>query len=819
MPDIVLDLKDALRGLRRDVGYTITSVCILALTIGATTTTFSIVNGVLLKPLAYRESHQLVALREVVLELAAQYPVVPVNGHHFEEWRANTRTFAALAEYLPLSANLTGAGDPVQIDLVRTSGGLFDVLQVRPALGRALREDDERRDAADVVVLGHRLWRERFGSDPSIVGRAVVLDGKPYTVVGVVAGGFQLPEAPNLNGPVQLTAKVDALVPLRLPEDLGWVGDFNHVAIGRLNAGVTTDQARADLDVIQARVSKRASDEEHATFTIRAIVLPLADAVTGGARRGLLLLLGAIGAVLLIACSNLANLSLTRTIGRLREATIKSALGASRGRLAASVVAEQLVVASAGGALGIAIAVAALRTFVITAPIDLPRIGEVTIDARVMAFAAVVTIAAALLTALLPAWRLAGSDVQSALRGGGLATTGDRASLRTRGSLLALQVALSMTLLVVTALLAVSFIRLMGIDRGFGTDRVLAVDVALPSSRYEDAAQRTAVYDRMLASVRALPGVDAVSFASSLPLTGMDWTDVVTVTGDTRPIFERPIVNYRSIAPEYFKALSIPIRRGRAFTDLDRAADRATMPAVISAATAARAWPGQDALGQQFQRGSREKPFEVVGIVPDARTTAIDAPPAMTVYVPYWFRSQAAAALVVHTTTDPVPLAAAVRRAVQQVDGEIAVGDIRPLANVVDTAFAPRRYQMMLFVAFGGAALLIAAVGIYGVTAYGVSRRRREMNIRAALGAHASQIVGLVVRQTSVPLACGVAAGAAGALAIGELVASLLFEVRARDPLVIAAVAALVGLVGVATSTVAARQGLAINPAAALREE
>src|SRR6185295_7304703 len=266
--------------------------------------------------------------------------------------------------------------------------------------------------------------------------------------------------------------------------------------------------------------------------------------------------------------------------------------------------------------------------------------------------------------------------------------------------------------------------------------------------------------------------------------------------------------------------LSIPVRRGRAFSNLDRAPDRPTLPALVSEATAARAWPGQDALGKHFQRGSREKPFEVVGIVPDARTTGIDAPPAAIVYVPYWFRSRAAAALVVRTTSsDPRSLVAAVRRAVQQVDADIAVGESRPLADLVDAAFAARRYQMMLFLACGAAALLIAAVGIYGVTAYGVSRRRREMNIRAALGARASQIVGLVVRQTSVPLACGVVAGAVGALAVGNLVASLLFEVRARDPLVIVAVAGLVGLVSVLTCVLAARQGLAINPASALREE
>ena len=819
MNHIALDLKDAFRALWRDLGYTATAVVTLALTIGATTATFSIVNGVLLKPLAYRESQQLVAIREVEVELMNRFPVLPVNGRHFEEWRSQAQAFEALAEFVPLSANLTGAGDPVQIDLVRTSGELLDVLQVRPAIGRPLRADDELRGAADVVVLGHALWRERFGADASIVGRAIVLDGSPYTVVGVLPGTFQLPEAPKLGGAVQLTAKVDALVPLRLPDDLGWAGDYNNFALGRLKRGVMIEQARADLDLVQARVSQRVSEQEHHAVTVRTSVIPLAEAVTGTARRGLLLLLGAIGAVLLIATANLANLSVTRAIGRLRDATIKTALGASRMRLVGHVLIEQMIVAALGGALGMAVAAGALRSFVLTAPIDLPRVNEVVIDTRVSAFAALLSIAAGLLTAVLPALRLSGRNVQGSLRAGGLATTGDRSSLRTRGALLALQIALSVCLLIVTALLGVSFARLMRVDRGFSADRVLAVDVALPSSRYEKAPDRVAAYDRVLAAIRVLPGVDSVSWTSRLPLKGVDWADLVTVEGDTRPFFERPIANYRFVAPEFFRALSIPIRRGRAFSDDDRAADRPTMPAVVSEATAARAWPGQDALGKRFQRGGRERPFEVVGIVPDGRMIGLDDSIPMMVYVPYWFRSRASAALVVHAAADPVSLVMSVRRALHSVDPEIAVGESRPLTDIVDASFAARRYQMTLFVVFGLVALLIAIVGVYGVTAYGVSRRRREMNIRVALGARMSQVLGLVMRQTSLPVTIGAIAGAAAALAIGGIVANQLFEVRARDPLITATVVMLVGGAGMLTCALAARQGLTIDPASALRED
>jgi predicted permease len=497
---------------------------------------------------------------------------------------------------------------------------------------------------------------------------------------------------------------------------------------------------------------------------------------------------------------------------------IKSALGASRVRLLGELLLEQLLVAGAGGILGMLVARSALQTFVRTAPIDLPRVAEVTIDARVLAFAAAMSIAAALLTALLPAWRL-GRERPVSLRATGTAITADRHSLRPRGVLLAAQVALSVALLVVTGLFAASFVRLMRVDRGFSADRVLAINVALPSSRYDAAPARIAAYDRVLRVIQALPGVESVSWASTLPLKGEDWGDLITAEGDVRPLFERPLANYRFVAPDYFRTLAIPIRRGRTFTEADRLEARPANAAIISEATAARVWPGQEALGKRFRRGGPEKPLEVVGITPDVRTVAVDSAPPLMVYVPYWYRSRAAASLIVRAAADPAAINAAVRRAIQSVDPEIAIGDSRPLQQIVDAAFAPRRYQATLFVAFGASALLIAVVGVYAVTSYGVSRRRREMNIRVALGARASQVLGLVVRQTGMPVVAGAAAGGVAAIALGGVVASQLFEVRARDPLVIAATVAFVTGMAMLTSAVAARQGLSIDPAAALREE
>jgi putative ABC transport system permease protein len=436
-----------------------------------------------------------------------------------------------------------------------------------------------------------------------------------------------------------------------------------------------------------------------------------------------------------------------------------------------------------------------------------------------MAFAALVSIFASVLIALLPAWRIAKSELQDALRASGKAATGDRAATRTRGVLLALQVGLSVTLLVVTALLSVSFIRLMNVDRGFDADRVLAVGVSMPAARYVDDRARLAAYDRLLADVHALPGVQSATTSSMVPLAGEGQVNFVRVEGDTRPMREQPTANFRLIASAYFKTMGVSVVRGRAFTDAERDPNRPA-PTLISASVAARLWPGQDAMGKRFSRGQPdEQNFEVVGIVADARTTSLEAAPPLMVYVPYWWRSRPTLTLLVRTAGDPLALMPGVRRVVRDIDPEIALGQARPLDQIVDAAFAARRYQVRLFVAFGVAALLIAMVGVYAVTAYGVSRRRREMNIRVALGAQASQVLSMIVRQASAPILAGVAAGAAGAIAIGGIVASLLFDVRARDPIVIAVVVALVAGVGVLACLLAARTSLSLNPSAALREE
>jgi putative ABC transport system permease protein len=811
---MLFDVRDVLKSLRRAPGYALTVVLTLAATIGATTAVFSIVDGVLLKPLAYRESHRLVSIREVWKQLSRNGAAFEVNEQHFGYWRAHAEAFASMAQYIALPANLTGRGEAAQIVVVRTSGSIFDVLLVPPALGRTLTPDDERADRPAVAMLTDRAWRQRFAADRAIVGKTVAIDGTPHTVVGVLPAGLRLPVRS------ELTDELDAFVPIRMAnERVGWVGDHNNDAIARLKDGVGTEQARAELDVLQRQVSVRATADAHEPVTLSSAVTPLADTIVGRARTGLLLLMAAVLAVLLIACSNLANLSLTRAISRQRESAIRSALGASRRRLVLVAALEQTLLSVAGGACGIGIAWAAVAVFVRSAAAGIPRVADVTLDGRVLAFAAVVSLATGFLVALLPAARLAGRWAQASLRSSGTAFTGDRGAMRTRASLVALQVGMSVTLLVVTALLSVSFVRLMNVDRGFEVARVLAVPVALPAVRYEAEPVRRAAYDRLIAGVRALAGVDSVTTTSSLPLTGQGQVNFVAAREDTRPRAEHPTANFRFVAPDFFRTLGLPVLRGRSFTDRERDPNRPA-PAVISNAMASRLWQDGDALGRVFSRGEPdEQPFEVVGIVGDAHTTSLEGVPPLMVYAPYWWRSRTTTTLMVRSAMAPASLLPAVRQAIARIDPDIAIGDARPLEQVADRALAPRRYQMRLFVAFGAVALLIATLGVYATTAYGVSRRRREMNIRVALGAQPAQVLRMVVREGTAPVFVGIAGGTAGAVAIGGLIASLLFDVRARDPIVIACVVAAVGLVGVMACATAARQALVLNPAAALREE
>ena len=811
MGALLFDIRDGLRSLRRDRGFAVTVVLTLGVTIGASTAAFSIVNGILLKPLPFAEPDRLVTLREIWKEFADRMPAAPVNERHFEYWRQHNQSFGAVAQYITLPANLTSGGPAAQVSVTRTSGTLFDVLKTQPAMGRALTARDDAPGAPDVVVISDSLWRQRFGGDGSILGTAITLDGAPFTVVGILPPSFRLPSGELL------LATVDAVVPLRITA--GWGGDHNNLAIGRLKDGVTIDGARAELDVLQQQAGEIATAETGSRITLASIVTPLSESVVHRARRGVVILFAAILAVLLIACSNLTNLALTRALSRRRDAALRAALGASRARLLRQAIIDHGILALAGGAAGVWIAAAALRVFVQTAPVDLPRLEEITIDGRVVAFGVLTTLVTAILVSVLPLWHAGGRDPQEALRSGSAAAGQGPAGLRARTALTAFQIAITIALLTVTTLLGVSLRRVLDVDYGFHAERVLSVPVTLPAARYADDRRRIETYDRILDAVRSLPGVRAVSSTSLLPMRGEGQVNFVIAAGTNVPRSQQPTANFRFVGPEYFASLELPVQRGRAFTLADRGEGK-PMPAVISQSMAERLWPGDDAVGKEFSRGiDGEAGFEVVGVTDDARTTAVEQRPPLMVYVPYWWRSRPALSLLVKADVDPLAMAPGIRRVIERIDSEIAVGQARPLQQLVDATLASRRYQSGLFIVFGLASLLIATLGVYAVTAYGVSRRRREMNIRVALGAATADVHRLLMRQLAKAVVPGVGFGLAGALAAGGAAASLLYEVSPREPLILAAVAASVALVAIAASILATRSSLSIDPMAALREE
>jgi predicted permease len=805
------DIRYAFRTLLRERGFASMAVLSLAVGIGANTAIFSVVNGVLLRPLPYRDPQQLFAIREVVPKLAHLYPSLPVNFSHYYEWSKHWTAAESVALLEGSSPNLTGAGEPERLKGARVSASVFRVLGVRPRLGRAFLDEEDPEGRDQVAIISDSLWKRLFSGDPAIIGRKITLNGKPNVVVGVMPPGFQSPEQNDLWIRAGLRSTTEIFQPLGYSkDDLEEVnGDYNWAAIARLRPGVSPRRALAELNVIQAETSKRIPEK----MDLQARMSSLQDDIVGQSRRGLLVLLGAVGAVLLILCVNLANLSLARAAGRARESAIRTALGASRVRLVRQTLTESLVLALAGGVLGIALAAVGVRLLIGAAPLDLPRLADVSLDGRVLGFASLISLVTGIAFGILPALRSAGAHPQEALKSGSYTTTEGRRGVRLRGTLVGVEAALSAVLLITAGLLMGSFVRLMHVDKGFNVERVLAVGVAMPPSKYTEKAQQSAFFDRLLKKTQPLPGVLSAALVSALPLQGETWIDLAAAEGDQRPMFERPMVNVRFVSPDYFRTLRIPFREGRPFDDSQR--NRKVV--VVSEGTARRLWPGQSPLGRRMLHD--ETPEEVVGVTADVRSTSLDKDPVLIIYIPYWQRPRLSAALLVRTAMDPRGIAAGVREVIHQVDADVPVPEMQTLEQVMSDSVAQRRFQMTLVMLFAAAALALAGFGIYGVVSYSVARRRTEMGIRMALGARAAALQRMVLWQGIRPVLVGLAAGIAGALETGRILGSLLFQMSPRDPLTIGVVALVLIAVSVLAALVPARRATRVDPMKALRFE
>ncbi len=807
---ILGDLRLAARTLLREPGFTIIAVIMLGLGLGATTAVFSLLNGVLLTPLPYREPERLVTVREVMPQIAHLYPSVPVNARHFVEWRKECRSIEAMAVFEPATVNLTGSGEPERLDAARVSPNMFRVLGVWPALGRDFLDEEEQDGNNSVAVLTDGFWRRRFQGDPTLVGKTVVLNGRSHTVVGILPADFRFPDRNVFELGQSVAPRTEVFVPKTFAKDEleELLGRHNYGMIARLRPDATRERAITELQAVQARIEALAGEK----VNLRVLVRPLLDTVVGKARRGLLVLMGAIGVLLLIVCVNLANLLLARGERRSRELAVRAALGAGRGTLIRHALSETVLLGTAGGLLALGIAAAGIQLLAARAPVDIPRLDEVRLDGRVIAFSGILVAVTAFLFGFLPAWRSTAGDPQEMLRSGSRGATASRAGMRLRSTLVASEVGLSTLLLLLAGLLLNSFVRLMRADKGFRAPTVLAVDIGLSGDKYRDEAARDGFYRRLFDNLGSQPGVRAVGIASALPLQGETWIDSVSLTGG-RDRGHEVAVNVRFVSTDYFRTLGIPLLAGRTLSDNDRV----RKVAIISERLAAALWPGQDAVGRKFTRGN-DQWFEVIGVAGDVRAEA-HRPPVAMMYRGYWEWMPYRTVLVARAAADPLSIAGAVRAAIRSADPGVPVPRMRTMAAVLEQGIAARRFQMLLAAAFGVMALLVAGLGIYAVVSYSVARRTSELGIRAALGARAGDLYRLILRQGMAPVAVGLLIAIAAAMAFGRVLASLLYEIGAGDPFTILAVVSVLGTVALVACLVPARRAGRTDPLEALRYE
>ena len=809
--NLLHELKYAIRNLAREPLFGALCILVLALGIGANTAIFSIVNGVLLQQLPYREPEQLVSLREIIPAVAANYPTLPVSARHFVEWKQRSTSFVSIAAHIVGTGNLTGAGEPERLQTARVSANFLDTLGVQPALGRGFVPGEDVEGQDRVVVISSGLWERRFQADPAIAGKTIMLDSVPCTIVGVLPPRFQYPSTAIFESGPMTEERPEVLRPVVFSENelRELMGQFNYPAVARLKPGVGREAARAELNIIASQLEKTAGEK----VNLQAAVFPLQESMVGRSRRGLVMLLCAVGAVLLIACVNLANVMLARAERKGREWSIRSALGASGAHLVREVLAETALIALTGGLLAITLASAGLGVLVRHVPADVPRLNQVTMDMRVLLFSLTVTLATGLLFGLGPAWRCTRSKPQEALKAGGRTATGARQGMRFRQMLVSAEVGLSAALLILAALLGISFMKVLRSDKGFRAPTVLAADVAIPLSKYREVGQRDHFYEEVLARLQSHAGIHSAAISTALPLTGETWIDSAWVPGDPRPPVERPVANVRFVSQDYLKTMGIPLLAGRTFSERDRK----RKVAILSERFAAALWPGQDPLGRFLTRGD-ERLEEVIGIAGDVRADP-DKPAVAMIYRPYWDWSPRHVTLIARAQGDPLSIASILREAIRSVDRDVPVPAMRTMQEILAESVAQRRFQMLLSLSFAVMALLLAALGIYGVVSYATARRTPEMGIRAALGAQVGQLRRMMLRQAMTPVLAGLFLGAAAALATRRFLGSMLYGVTADDPVIIAAVMALLAAVALAASWAPIRQATRADPLEVLRYE
>ncbi len=808
------DLRYSLRALSGSPGFFAIMVATLTLAIGANSAIFSVIDGVLLRKLPYPDQNRIVRF----FLTSASYPRFPINPFDFQDFRARNRLFESMAIMSRSDLQLSGAGEPQRLTGFRVSAGYFRVIGVEPARGREFSVNDERPKNERVAILSDRIWRTRFGADLNILGKTIRLDARPFTVVGVMPARMQHPG--NEYRPVPYGDTVDVWWPFTFEGDPSDRGSHYTEGIGRVKPGVTVEQASAEMNALMAQLA----NEHPGDRDWRVLVVPLYREIVGANQRMLLVLLGAVGLVLLIACANAANLLLARATGRQREMAVRAALGAARGRLIRQMLTESLLISVLGGVCGTLLAILGTQALVKLLPPTFPRAQDIHMDLGVFAFTLGIALVTGVVFGLVPALQVSRTDLQQSLRESGRSTTGGARQLRLRNWLVIAEVSLACVLLIGAGLMLRSFVNLMRSDPGFRPEHVLTAAISLPDETYRTEETKLRFYQQLSAKLESMPGVRASGLGTDLPWTGYDdnmggWQ----IEGKKPPPQAEFHARYHAAGVGYFQALGIPLLHGRFFTGADLKDARKVL--IINREMAERYWPGEDVIGKRinfYNDHPSEKDWTtVVGVVGDVK----DTPEKSAAEPAFWWPLQQtpnffpSILITVRAESNPAFLASEVRNAVRDVDPTLALAEVRFMDQIADASVSTPRFTLFLVGLFAALAITLAAIGTYGVISYSVNQRTQEFGMRVALGAKPADVLLLVLRQGLRLVAAGVVIGAVSALALARILRGLLYEVSAYDPLTFSIVPVLALLIAILACYLPARRATQADPVVALRSE
>jgi len=814
MESLLKDIRYGIRSLVKRRGFTAIAVITLAIGIGANTAIFSVVNAVLLRPLPFHHAEELVTLWE--RNPKQGYEQNPPAAGNYVDWRDQNRVFAQMAIYAPSRKfNLSLGDQPERINGAAVSTSLFELLGVRPVQGRTFSSEEERPGNDQVALISYNLWQRHFAADSNTLGRAITLDGKTYTIVGVMPDGFQFPGGSGTVLRIFTPEAAELWVPLALDADtLTQRSSHSLNVIGRLKPGITVGQATAEMDAIQQRL-----EQQYPTFFVgsNVKVVPLSEQIVGTARRPLLVLWVAVAFVLLISCANVANLLLSRSSTRRKEFALRTALGAGRIRIIRQLLTESLLLSIAGGIAGTLLAAWGVQVLSAIVPPDFPRRGEIAIDVWVLGFTLLISVLTGIIFGLAPAIQSSKLDLVDALKAGGRGPAGSSHRHSLRSLLVMSEMALALILLIGAALMIQSFLRLRNVSAGFTPDSVLTMEVSLPLNSYP-RERRPAFFQQLLERAQSVPGAQVVAAAKHLPLSGDNMNFAFDIEGRPFPPGRSPGADCRFVTADYFKALRISVIKGRVFSESD--GPQAPPVLLINKAMADRFFPNEDPVGKRLQLGINNFAGQIVGIVGDVKHVGLDAEVNDEVYLPYL---QAPflidMTLLVRTSGDPMSLAGAMRNELGTLDKQVSIGKVRTMDTIAAESVAQPRFRTLLLSLFGISALLLASVGIYGVMSYAVTQRTQEIGIRMALGAQVSDVRKLVIGNGMTLALMGVVIGLAGAYGLTRLMASLLFGISATDAPTFAAISAILIAVALIACFIPARRATKVDPLVALRYE